>query len=282
MRRLIVTADDFGASPDVNQAVEMGHRQGILTAASLMVAGPAAADAVQRAHRLPSLRVGLHLTVVDGLPSLPPGRIPDLLDAGGGLPRNLPAAGVRIFFRPAVRRHLEQEIRAQFEAFRATGLPLDHADAHHHMHLHPTVASLLIRVGREFGLRAVRAPVEPGSVLARIGDPPRSRLAHRFVQLWARRLQRQLQRAGLLSNDHVFGLAWTGAVTEERVLRLLPHLPAGVSELFLHPAADGRSCPPGSMPAQELGALTSPAVSRRLAELDIRLASFGDLAGTRP
>ena len=58
-KRLIVTADDFGLSREVNEAVEQAHREGILTAASLMVSAPAAADAVARARRLPSLRVGL-------------------------------------------------------------------------------------------------------------------------------------------------------------------------------------------------------------------------------
>ena len=283
MRRLIVTADDFGSSPEVNQAVEMGHRQGILTSASLMVGAPAARDAVERARRLPNLHVGLHLAVVDAHPSLSPREVPGLLDPGGRLPTNLPAAGVRFFFLPAVRRELAREVRAQFESFRATGLTLDHVNAHHHMHLHPTVAELIVRVGRDFGLKAVRVPAEPAGILARAGDPPRSLLGHRFVGWWASLLRARLRRAGLACNDHVFGLAWTGSVTEERVLRLIPHLPEGLSELFCHPAtAAAVATPSGSRPTEELRALTSPAVSRRLAEHEIRLVGFGDLAAARP
>lgn len=282
MRRLIVTADDFGSSPEVNQAVEMGHRQGILTSASLMVGAPAARDAVERARRLPNLHVGLHLAVVDAHPSLSPREVPGLLDPRGRLPTDLPAAGVRFFFLPAVRRELALEIRAQFESFRATGLTLDHVNAHHHMHLHPTVAELIVRVGRGFGLKAVRVPAEPAGILARAGDPPRNLLGHRFIGWWARLLRARLRRAGLACNDHVFGLAWTGSVTEERVLRLIPHLPEGLSELFCHPATTvDASTPPGFRPTEELRALTSPAVSRRLAEHEIRLVGFGDLAAAR-
>ena len=283
MRRLIVTADDFGSSPEVNQAVEMGHRHGILTSASLMVGAPAARDAVERARHLPNLHVGLHLAVVDARPSLPPREVPGLLDPGGRLPTDLPAAGVRFFFLPAVRRELAREVRAQFESFRATGLTLDHVNAHHHMHLHPTVAALIVRVGRDFGLKAVRVPAEPAGILARAGDPPRSLLGHRFVGWWASLLRARLRRAGLVCNDHLFGLAWTGSVTEERILRLIPHLPEGLSELFCHPATEAAAAAPsGFRPAEELRALTSSAVSRRLAEHEIHLVGFGDLAAARP
>ena len=78
---LIVTADDFGAAVEVNEAVEAAHRTGILTAASLMVSGAAAGDAVARARRNPNLRVGLHLVLVEGRPTLPAAAVPAQRDA---------------------------------------------------------------------------------------------------------------------------------------------------------------------------------------------------------
>ncbi|MEE8285398.1 MAG: hopanoid biosynthesis-associated protein HpnK, partial [Gammaproteobacteria bacterium] len=144
MKRLIVTADDYGASLPINEAIETAHRDGILTAACLMVGAPMADDAVARARRLPNLRVGLHVVVVRGRPVLTPERIPDLVDGDGRLDGNLVRAGFRYFFLPRVRRQLAAEIRAQFEAFQATGLALDHANAHNHMHLHPTVLRLIV------------------------------------------------------------------------------------------------------------------------------------------
>ena len=140
-KTLIVTADDFGISLPVNEAVETAARIGVLTAASLMVAGDAAADAVERARRLPNLKVGLHLVLVRGKPILPPSGIPDLVDEAGLLRRNLAAAGIRIFFSARAKQQAEAEIRAQFRAFHATGLPLDHVNAHNHYHLHPTILS---------------------------------------------------------------------------------------------------------------------------------------------
>ena len=121
-RRLIVTVDDFGLAIPVNEAVERGHREGIVTAASLMVAEQAAADAVARAKANPTLAVGLHVVVVAGRPVLPPERIPDLVGRDGLFSSELARAGVRYFFRRAAQRQLEAEIRAQFAAFAATGL----------------------------------------------------------------------------------------------------------------------------------------------------------------
>src|SRR5271155_3192167 len=154
--RLVVTADDFGADVAVNEAVEIAHRQGVLTAASLMVGAPAAADAVARARALPSLAVGLHLALVEAKPVLPPEQVSHLVDGRGMFRENMAAAGATMFFNSAARRQLAAEIAAQFEAFAATGLTLDHVNAHKHFHLHPTIAGLILKIGASHGLRAAR------------------------------------------------------------------------------------------------------------------------------
>ncbi|MBC7634442.1 MAG: hopanoid biosynthesis-associated protein HpnK [Acetobacteraceae bacterium] len=267
MRNLTFTADDFGLSEAVNEGIERAHRDGVLNAASLMVAGAATADAVRRARQLPGLRVGLHLVVIEGPAVLPPDQIPDLVDADGQFPSDQLRLGINYFFRPAVRRQLAAEIRAQFAAFAATGLPLGHADAHKHMHLHPTVGKYLIGIGREFGLSRVRVPAEPAAVLRACGET--IGLGARILPLWAELLRGQIRRAGMSAPDAVFGLAWSGAMTEARVLRLLVNLPNGDSEIYFHPAA-GRDgvldrLMPGYQHEAELEALVSPAVRRLVA-----------------
>jgi hopanoid biosynthesis associated protein HpnK len=236
MQRVVFSADDFGLSPAVNEAIERAHRDGILDQASLMVAGPAAEDAVRRARALPSLRVGLHLVVIEGPAVSPPAEIPDLVDASGQFPSAQMRLGFRYFFRPPVRRQLAHEIRAQFAAFAATGLPLDHANAHKHMHLHPVVGRLLVEIGREFGLHSIRIPAEPPATLALNGTS--ASLGDRALYAWTRLLRHQAQAAGMITNDHCFGLAWSGHMTHERVCRLLRNLPDGVSEIYFHPATE--------------------------------------------
>lgn len=280
VKRLIVCADDFGLDPAVNQAVEEAHRHGILSTASLMVGASAAADAVARARLLPGLRVGLHLVLVDGRPVSPRAEVAALVDNAGEFDRNMARAGIRFFLLPQVRRQLAYEIRAQFEAFCATGLTLDHVNAHKHMHLHPSVAALIVTIGRDYGMRAVRVPAEPVAALRRAF--PQERYPTPLYWPWIERLRRRLRRAGLQVNDHLFGLAWSGGMTEDRVLRLLPHLPDGVSEIYFHPAARRTPALVDAMPdyrhPKELAALLSPAVEARIETLGIGLTSYGDLA----
>lgn len=248
-RRLIVTADDFGASLAVNEGVEQAHRGGILTAASLMVAGAAADDAVARARAMPSLGVGLHLVLVEGRPTLPPERLPALVGADGQFRRDMVRLAIRIFADPAARAQLAAEVEAQFAAFAATGLRLDHVNAHKHFHLHPTIAATVLRVGKRYGMTAIRAPIERGKPGMKAGG---------VEAWWARALQARMRRAGLLVPDQVIGLAWTGAFTAERMRGALADLPPGLTELYTHPATADTW--PGSAPGYryraELAALT--------------------------
>ncbi len=235
MKIVTFSADDFGLTDSVNEGIERAHRDGVLQAASLMVAAPAAADAVRRARANPTLRVGLHLVVIEGPAILPPAAIPGLVDAAGTFPSDQLRLGIDYFFRPRIRRQLEAEIRAQFAAFAATGLRLDHANAHKHMHLHPTVGAMMLRIGREFGLDRIRIPAEPPAVLARCGT--HAGIGDKLLYRWTNVLRRQARAAGVAANDHCFGLAWSGHMTAERIRRLLANLPDGDSEIYFHPAA---------------------------------------------
>jgi len=268
-RRVIVSADDFGLSDAVNEGIERAYRDGVLQAASLMVAAPAAAGAVRIARANPGLRVGLHLVVIEGPAVLPPTRIPDLVGAAGQFPSDQLGLGLAYFFRPTVRRQLAAEIRAQFEAFAATGLALDHANAHKHMHLHPTVGAMLLRIGRPFGLQRVRVPAEPPAVIARCGTQPS--IGDRVLYQWTRLLRYQARRAGVATNDACFGLAWSGHMTASHLHRLLPELPRGESEIYFHPAARRDAALDRLMPTYEheaeLAALLDPEIGAALRAL---------------
>ena len=259
----------------MNRAVEIAHRQGVLTAASLMVGAPAAAGAVETARRLPRLAVGLHLAFADAEPVLPPAAVPDLVDGRGRFRPNLALTGAAIFFSSRVRRQMIAEVRAQFEAFRATGLKLDHVTAHRHFHLHPSITSAILDLRAEFGVRAVRAPLEPRTVLARIEDGT-PRIAAAALEPLARLQRRRLKSAGIAAPDQVFGLAWSGAMTATRLAGLIAQLPEGVSEIYAHPAtASGfAGAAPGYRYEEELAALTAPALRRQIAEAGIASGGF--------
>ena len=277
--RLIVTADDYGASREVNEAVELAYREGVLRAASLMPSAPGADDAVRRARANPDLRTGLHLVLVEGRPTRPARELPDLTDADGFFRRDMTACAADIFFRPAARRQLLAEVRAQFEAYAKTGLPLDHVNTHKHFHLHPTIAGAILRVGRDYGLRASRAPVEPRRVLAAV-DPAGAPGPAWVTEPWARLVRARFRARGVAVADQVFGLAWSGAMTTPRVAGLIRRLPPGLTELYTHPATaaawEGEA--PGYAYAEELAALTAPETREAVRERGAVLGGFTDLA----
>jgi chitin disaccharide deacetylase len=277
-RFLIVTADDFGLHQAVNEAVQQASQQGILTAASLMVGAAASADAVRRARELPRLRVGLHLVLVDGAPLLPASAVPQLVDRRGQFGTHMALDGARYFLSRTARRQLEAEIRAQFRAFAATGLTLDHVNAHKHFHLHPTLLTLMLRVGRDYGMRAVRYPYEPTRLLK--GASLSGHAAAAALHPWLLLMRRRLRRAGMIHNDQLFGIDRSGGMDEAALIDALLALPAGVSEIYLHPATLSGAAIAPSMAAyrhaNELAALVSARVRGLLGELRIPSGGYGD------
>jgi chitin disaccharide deacetylase len=243
-----------------------------------MVASPGAADAVRRARALPSLRVGLHIVLVEAKPALPPERIPDLVGADGHFRTDMARLGFDIAFRPTVRRQMAAEIAAQFEAFRATGLALDHVNAHKHFHLHPMIAAQMIAIGRKFGARAIRVPTEPVGVVRAI-EPSSATMSASLLAQWTKVLRAQARRAGMTMPDAVFGLAWSGAMTSARLKYVLENLPAGVVEIYTHPAIANTFAghAPGYRYTEEFVALTGPDCIAALRRADHRAGGFGDI-----
>ena len=279
MKQVIFTADDFGLAPEVNAAVLEAHVNGVLTTASLMIGGPAATGAIAMARIHPGLGIGLHVVVADGDPVLPAPEIPSLVDRHGGLRRDLVAAAFSWFFDSAARAELRREVAAQFDAFRATGLRCDHVNVHNHLHLHPTVLSLVIENAKRLGVRRVRLPYEP-SVHAS-GSWGES-LGAALLRPWVWLVRRRLLRAGFVTNDAMVGLGATGHMTEARVLAALARLGEGVTEFYFHPATATtpalEAAAPGYDRAGELAALCSPAVAATIRELGLKRCVFRDLA----
>jgi chitin disaccharide deacetylase len=283
LKRIIITGDDFGLALPVNEAIVEAHRTGILTTASLMVGADFCQDAVERARQCPSLKVGLHLTLVEGRPILAPRIVPGLVDADGAFSTHLARAGFRFFFVPGIRKQLEAEIRAQFEAFRQTGFILDHVNAHNHMHLHPTVLGLLLKVGKDYGLKAVRLPNEPPVLSWKAsGKSLGPRLSSwLFLYPWMTLMKCRLRQANVLYNDFLFGMSDGGSMTTDLTRRLIRNLPKGISEFCFHPAT--RRCREidQTMPfyrhEDEFTALTDESLRQALRTTGVQIIAFSDL-----
>jgi hopanoid biosynthesis associated protein HpnK len=270
-RRLIVNADDFGRSTSINHAVIRAHREGILTTASLMVNEPAFEEAIDLAKANPTLGVGLHLTLLCGHSTLPPHQIPELVNAKREFTNSPVGAGFRYFFYSSLREQLRLEIRAQLQKFHDTGLLLDHVNGHLHLHLHPTVFSILMEDANKLGIERLRLTFDPLRLNLKLASGHFFyRASHATIyHLLSARARPVLQRCKIHHTSHVFGLLQNARVDEPYVTRLLPSLPTGDSELYSHPSLDEF--------INEFQALISPNVREMVQKLGIKLIRYQDL-----
>lgn len=270
-RRLIVNADDFGRSHSINQAVVRAHREGVLTTTSLMVNEPGFDEAVALARENPKLGVGLHLSLACGRSALPPEKIPGLVNARGDFSNKSIAVGLRYFFNRRLREQLRAEIHAQFAKFHAAGLPLDHVNGHLHLHLHPAVFHILMEDAEKLGIRRMRLTCD---CLRRSAHMARGhwfyRVSHAMIfGLLSKYARKQLRRKNIRYAQITFGLLQNAHVDEEYILKLLPELPPGDSELYSHPSLDEFK--------HEFDALVSPRVKELVKKLGIELVRYQDL-----
>ncbi len=245
-----------------------------------MVAAPEVEDAVTRANDLPELNVGLHLVLSNGRSCLPASDIPDLVNADGEFSDKLVSSGIKMFFNAGVKQQLKDEIRAQFEAFKATGLRLDHVNAHNHMHLHPTVFDAIIEVGQDYGMDAVRVPDE--KPLKALIDGPKDKIIRYaiwfFLKPFIFKMKKQLAENNIKFNTSIFGFHHTGHMNLNTLVRILPNLEDGLSEIYMHPATgQWEHMDPAAKDYEfeaEYKALIHPRIKRIIEKFSIELTSF--------
>jgi predicted glycoside hydrolase/deacetylase ChbG (UPF0249 family) len=256
-RSLIVNADDFGFTRDTNAGIVEAHRNGILTATTLMAEAPAFDDAVRLAKENPELDVGCHLVLV-GMPGYPATLSQLVRDVA--LSRMDPYA----------------RMKPQVETILAAGLRPVHLDTHKHTHLLPPVLEAMARVGEEFGIPWLRQPCDFS------GHPGAMSLPGRAMNLIRPHFRRVLERHGLRSTDHFAGFRVTGNYDSDALISILAALPEGVTEFMSHPGFCGPELQAANTRLkasreQELRALTDPRVRQALSENGIRLTRYREL-----
>lgn len=274
MRRLVVNADDLGWTPAITDGILDAHAGGVLRAATWLAGAEGAADAVLRAPD--TLDVGLHLALTSVRPLSDPTPFRPLLDAAGRLPPRHSPVLRWLATTSGARAAVEQEWRAQYDRFiEWWGRPPSHADSHQHVALAPPLHGLFVRLAAEYGVHAVRAPIEVRTL--RDAGPGGVRANAEAVVLSAlgARLGRRARAAGLAVPDGFAGFRHSGRLDEPALLGLLPRLRAGTTELMAHP---GRTDGPGGYRRHaERDALLSPAVRAALERAGVEVVTFRDL-----
>ena len=265
-KRLVVNADDFGFTPDVNRGIIDAHRRGILTATTLMANGSAFDDAVRLARETPTLDIGCHLVLISGSSLFSGKRYPQTV-------AQLLAALARHEIRPY------EELAAQVRRIVNAGIRPTHLDTHKHAHLAPPVLDAVARLGEEFGIRWVRQPFDFPLLALRAGVPRLKRMTSDASGLMRHRFHRVLERHGCRTTDHFAGFQITGRFRTAELVQLLALLPDGNTEFMCHPGYCGESLRAArtrlkESRERELEALTAPETRAALARNGVELASY--------
>ncbi|HJQ35530.1 MAG TPA: ChbG/HpnK family deacetylase [Thermoanaerobaculia bacterium] len=261
-RQLIVTADDAGLHRGMNDGVLRAHRDGIVTACSIVANGAAFEDAVERLRDTPTLEAGVHLALVEEKPL-----------TAMRFPRKYTSFVPLYLARRIPIDAIERELRAQIEKVLATGLRVTHLNGHQHLHLLPRVFAVVARLAREYGIGYVR-----------IVDEKSPRLAIKalsYLGVERRALARRDRFGGLKpaapqTNDRTIGVSVAGHLRD--VVPLLDEV-EGVTELVTHPGVAVRGYDHWSYEwDDETRALCDPRLRAELAKRGIALTSPGRLA----
>ena len=283
-RHLVVNADDFGISRGVNRGIVEAHRAGLVTSASLMANLPAAEDALTRAAICPDLGLGLHLTLTAGRPLCPPEQVPTLVDPDGRL-LVLGTLLARLSLGTVRADDLRRELAAQVEWALRRGIRPDHFDSHHHVHVHPRVAPIVIALAREHRIGWVRCPVEGGPSPSVLALPPKDAARTVAISTLGMVTRVLVRRAGLRTTRHFRGIGLGLGFGQAGLLAALEALPPGLTELMTHPGHPDEDLARLTVVAEgrdrELGALTSRAARDVLRRRRIRLTSFAWLSDGR-
>ncbi len=290
MKKLIVNADDFGLTEGVNRAIVDGHRNGIITSATLMANGMAFDSAVLASLGAPGLGVGVHLNLTQGRPVSPSCRVPSIVGSEGSFYLSPGILARRILMRKVEPREVEIELRGQIEKIAAAGIRITHLDSHKHIHLLPPIFGVVVRLAREFGIDCVRCPIEPASSAMgplQSGGKEWPRMARQYLlgrglSTLAACQVRKLEQVGVRWPEHFYGLSQTGFLDDAILEQILRNLPDGVSELMCHPGyldaalLETRTRLKAEREA-ELRALTNLGIRQLVAREGIELISYEKL-----
>lgn len=282
MKRIIVNADDFGRHELINRAVERAFNSGCLKSATIMAGGAAVEDAVKLAKKISGLGVGIHFTLANGNPVLPPNEIPSLVTEEGIFHADYVKFLKRYLSGKISLAEVRSELAAQLEKIFRVGLTPTHVDSHQHLHHVPGIIEIVLDLVAASGIKAMRVANTKifdgeldsiGKFVGRLGLGSLAKFAAHAAH-----------KRNFATPEHFAGIVAGESVSENFMLKLIENLREGTTEVMLHPGTDNKIlqdfCEWDHDFEEELTAVTSPRVLNLLAEKNISAINFADLEAT--
>jgi predicted glycoside hydrolase/deacetylase ChbG (UPF0249 family) len=276
MIRLVVNAEEFGATPGVDGAIAKAHLEGIVSSTSLL--GNCADVVAARAAlaQMPKLGVGVSLALIGGQPVAARDSVSSLLTAAGVLRHSAADFALDWWKGRIASAHIEHELEAQVTRVLDAVGEVDHLCTRGHLAFLPGVGEIVERLARRYRIAGMRTVVEPPT-LGWITDPRRGVETGILAGLsWLTRRRLGVLRHGPRS----WGYLESGRLDEVRIIEIIGRLGPGAHELMCHPRQSHETGSVGAPSAEsndELSALMSARVKSALAGRNIVLCRWKDL-----
>jgi predicted glycoside hydrolase/deacetylase ChbG (UPF0249 family) len=237
--RLIVTADDYGMCDSVNRAIEECMAAGTVKATCVMINMPANEQTASLRKWFPHCSVGMHWTLTEGRPILPPEQVPSLVQADYTFYSALQLRRQWLQGRINIAE-LKAELSAQYAHFCEVVGPPDFWNTHENFHVWPGLFNVCVALGQELHIRAMRSHrrfTVPRfqTVTAYHWGHPLYWAKGIVISRWAKRVAAQ----GMLMPDgrvYMPGYSTNKASLEDAMRRLQWHSVKKAVEVIIHPA----------------------------------------------
>lgn len=277
-RTLVVTADDVGLHERMNEGSIRAHRDGIVTAVSLVANGRAFDHAVELLRQERALDVGVHLTYVEETPLSPLSDVTSLLDDDGRFLKSFRSFSFRYLYGGVDLAELERELRKQIERVLQAGLTVIHLNSHQHLHLFPRIFDRVLALAEEFRIPNVRMPED----YPKTSEHDVRAISIRVLSAMSGRARHKWKgHTPIAMNDRAVGILHAGHLTAPYLVELLDST-EGVTELVTHPgvatAEIAKTYEWGYDWDEETAALCAPAVRKAIVDRGIQLTRFSELS----
>lgn len=278
MKKLIVTADDFGLLKSINEGIVRAYEEGIVTYLNLIPTGEALDDAIGIMHKKGIKEAGAHLALTETRPVSLPSQVSGLVRRDGSFFAHNPQFFLRLFLGKIPQQQIYTELKSQLELLKKTGVNITSLSGHEHIHMMPSILAVFIKLAIEYKIPYIRYPR-----IERLVLPINIKKIYKALVLscFGLGMAGQLKGSGVLYTDNFAGFLDSGSLGAGTLERILCSLREGTTELVCHPGFISPEvldrCIFFLNCESELSALTSRLAKEAVKEESIELTTFGDL-----
>ncbi len=219
MKKIILNADDFGASKEINAGIKKAILKGRVTSVSVMVTRPYFTDAVHFLKKHPKVSIGLHFDLTEGKQY-----------------KGVLSLFALSLFDKYFSHYIHRELSNQYSKLKKTGLPISHIDSHEHIHSYPPIFKIVHNFAQRHKIQRVRScPFSFTQLIIASQMLP----AVKELFIWSLYgiddfLFIRGRKKSTFSSSGLFDFNWRNTYSSTHISRVFSSFPKGTTEVICH------------------------------------------------